>query len=212
MMHNKIEYTGELSLCPCPTVLVTSKVAEKENVLAVSWTGIASSHPEYVTIAINKKRYSHALISQAKKFCINIPNANMIHEVDFCGSYSGREIDKFATCGFSKLYYKNEYVLINECVMHILCQVEAIYPLGSHDLFIGKVNCKLMDSSVSNIHRDINPIVYFRPNYYQLNKNNLGHYGFTKENNRPQACNKAHQIDRADYHGPRFRPVEDEPE
>lgn len=175
----KAEYSGDLLLYPCPTVLITSK-DEIDNVFAVSWAGIASSHPEYVTIAINKKRLSYYMISRTKKFCINIPDADMIYEVDYCGSVTGREIDKFSKCRFKKSYYDSDYVLIDQCKFHLICNVETVIDLGSHDLFVAKVLHKLIDTTVVDIHQDVDPIIYFRPNYYQLNKNDLGYYGFSK--------------------------------
>lgn len=174
------EYTGDLLLYPCPVVLVTSKDDEVENVFTVSWTGIASSHPEYITIAINPKRFSHLIIQKSKKFCVNIPNSNLIYEVDYCGAISGREIDKFQICKFTKTYYNSDYVLIDQCPMHLICEVVSIVKLGSHDLFIAKVTHKLIDSHISSIHEDLEPIIYFRPNYYQIGKDKMGYYGFTK--------------------------------
>ena len=136
------EYTGDLLLYPCPVVLVTSKDNTVENVFTVSWAGIASSHPEYITIAINPKRSSHSIIQKSEKFCVNIPNSNLISEADYCGSISGREIDKFQICKFTKTYYNSDYVLIDQCPMHLTCEVVSIVKLGSHDLFIAKVTHK----------------------------------------------------------------------
>lgn len=179
----KSEYTGNLLLYPCPVVLVTSKDNTAENVFTVSWTGIASSHPEYITIAINLKRFSHSIIQKSKKFCVNIPNSNLINEVDYCGSISGRDADKFQLCKFTKTYYNSDYILINQCPVHLICDVTSIVKLGSHDLFIAKVSHKLIDSHLSNIYEDVDPIVYFRPNYYQICKEKLGYYGYTISEN-----------------------------
>ena len=172
---------NELLLYPCPVVLVTSKLKSIENVLTVSWTGIASSHPEYVTIAINPKRYSHKIIKQSGCFCINIPNVSLLNETDYCGSYSGREINKFDKCGFHKTYKEN-FILIDECPMNILCDVKSIIELGSHDLFIAAVREKYTDYHVTkSIHDALDPIAYFRPYYYKLEKQHLQEYGFQKQ-------------------------------
>lgn len=175
------EYNGELLLAPCPTVLVTAKHGDVENVLTVSWAGIASSHPEYVTISINPKRFSHKIILNSRKFCISIPSSNLIDAVDFCGNYSGRDVDKFAACGFTKKYIA-DYILIDQCKVHILCDVINVMELGSHDLFVAKVADKYMDVDFfGNVHQSLDPIAYFRPFYYRLAENNSGFYGFTKK-------------------------------
>lgn len=178
------KYTGELLLAPCPTVLVTSKYNNNENVLTVSWAGIASSHPEYVTISINPKRYSYLLISKSKKFCINIPDSNLVNAIDFCGNNSGKEIDKFSVCRFSKKYI-SDYILIEQCKMQILCNVIKIIELGSHHLFIAKVEEKYINVDPNdNIYNSLNPVAYFRPYYYKLEKHNIGKYGYTKTKNK----------------------------
>lgn len=175
-------YKGDLSLYPCPTVLVTSKNNTIDNVCTVSWAGIASSHPEYVTIAINKKRFSYDIIRASKRFCINIPDASQIEKVDFCGSYSGRDIDKFKSCNFTKVYYESEYVLINECPLHLLCEIENEIELGSHTLFVARIANKLLGKEIDSNNIPINPIVYCRPNYYKLNPNPIGYYGYIMGN------------------------------
>lgn len=173
------KYTGELLLTPCPTVLVTSKYNNIENVLTISWAGIASSHPEYVTISINPKRYSYLPILKSKKFCINIPGSNLIDAIDFCGNISGREIDKFSACGFSKKYI-SEYILIEQCQMQLLCDVKKKIELGSHHLLVAKVVEKYINIDDDIIYNSLNPVAYFRPYYYKLEKHNLGIYGYTK--------------------------------
>ena len=135
------KYEGTFLLAPCPTVLVTIKQGNSENVLTISWTGIASSHPEYVTISINKKRYSYEMINNVNKFCINIPSSDLIKEVDYCGVNSYREVDKFKECHFTKEYL-DDCILISECKMHILCVIERRIELGSHQLIIAKVTEK----------------------------------------------------------------------
>ncbi len=176
-----IKYTGELLLMPCPTVLVTSKKDNIENIVTISWAGIASSHPEYITISINPKRYSYDIIAKTKKFCINIPEVDLINEIDFCGNHSGRNIDKFSVCHFTKKYI-NDYVLIEQCKLHILCEVEKIVKLGSHHLFIAKVIEKYLNvDNTNNIHEYLKPVAYYRPYYYKLEENNIGIYGFTKK-------------------------------
>ena len=171
----KTRFSAELMLYPCPVVLVTTKYGEIENVFTVAWTGIASSHPEMVTIAVNTTRYSHFIIKKSKRFCINIPNADLIKSVDYCGSFSGRNIDKFKECGFTKQYIY-DYILIDECPFSIVCDVQAEYNLGSHTLFLGEVRGKFFDETCANL----DPLSYIRPYYYRLGKDPLGEYGYTK--------------------------------
>lgn len=173
------KYDGNLLMAPCPTVLVTSKFENIENVLTISWAGIASSHPEYVSVSINKKRYSHEIISRSRKYCINIPSNELIHCVDYCGSVSGRMVDKFDKCRFNKKTI-NDYVLIEQCRLSVLCDVEYIIDLGSHTLFVAKVVEKYSNFECGECFCDyVKPIAYCRPYYHKIESSPLGWYGFS---------------------------------
>ena len=178
-------YDGNLLLTPCPTVLVTSKNERVENVFTVSWAGIVSSHPEHVCIAINQKRLSYSIIKESKKFCINIPNEDLLDTVDYCGNHSGKDIDKFSKCNLNREYI-DDYILLKECPMHILCDVVQIVDLGSHHLFIAKVLQKYIDDTVAKaIHEKLHPIAYYRPFYYKLESLNAYH-GYTVDKHHPK--------------------------
>lgn len=182
-MIDKCIYSGEVSLFPCPTVLVSVKQNTLENILTVSWAGIASSHPEFVTIAINHKRFSYQLLVETKQFCINIPDASLVKEVDQCGTLSGRTHDKFALCGFTRRYFDEQYVLVDECSFHLLCKIQEMMDLGSHTLFIASVEKKIINADISDLHNCVSPIVYYRPNYYDICNQPIGFYGFTQSGN-----------------------------
>ncbi len=169
----------ELLLYPCPILLVTSKWKNIRNVLTVSWSGIASSHPEYITISINKKRYSHSLIVNSGALVVNIINEDLINAADYCGSHSGKSIDKFDDCRLATS--SGTFVdapLIDNCPINIECKVENIIDLGSHDLIVGKVLVKWINSDIADddLHEKLRPAVYFRPYYYRLNDTILGEY------------------------------------
>ena len=176
----KKNLANELLLYPCPVVLVTSKHNGIENVLAVSWIGIASSHPEYITISIKPTRYSYSLILSSGVFTVNIPNSDLLKSADYCGTFSGRNTNKFADCGFTCINGKCiDVPMIDECPINIECIVHQTLDLGSHTLIVGKVVGKYIDENISlhELHESLNPVVYFRPNYYNISKNLLGVYG-----------------------------------
>lgn len=176
----KKELKNDLLLYPCPVLLVTAKYKNTENVFTVSWAGIACSHPEYITISIKPSRFSYSIIQQSGCFTVNIVNEKLLPIADYCGTFSGKNHDKFTECKLTKVPgHTIDVPLIEECPINIECQVEQIIKLGSHDLFIGKVLCKLIDSNIDirNMHTMLTPLTYFRPNYYALNDNCLGTYG-----------------------------------
>lgn len=179
-MKKKLD--DDLLLYPCPVMLVTSKYGDKENIFTVSWTGIACSHPEYITISINPKRFSYKLIKNSGCFTANIINQNLINIADYCGTFSGVNHDKFKECKLTKVQGKTiDVPLILECPVNIECKVENILNLGSHHLFIARVLEKLIDENINdvNIHQHLKPVSYIRPNYYSIDDIPLGSFGKT---------------------------------
>lgn len=133
------------ALAPVPVVMVTCGDAEESNITTIAWTGIINSEPPMVYVSIRPSRKSYEIIKNQKEFAINIPDSKLVWETDFCGTKSGKNIDKFKEAKLTKLKAQKINVpLIEECPINIECKLVEIKELGSHDMFIGKVvavNC-----------------------------------------------------------------------
>ena len=100
----KVERRPTASLYPVPVVLVTSADQDgKPNIITIAWAGVVCSQPPMVGIAIRPSRYSHQLISRSQELVVNIPSADHLSRVDYCGMVSGRDVDKFQATGFTPL-------------------------------------------------------------------------------------------------------------
>jgi flavin reductase (DIM6/NTAB) family NADH-FMN oxidoreductase RutF len=127
-------------LYPNPVVLASCSNGINDNIITLAWAGTVCSNPPMISISIRPSRYSHELISFSKEFVINIPDEKMIDACNFCGTNSGRDLDKFKEMSLTKekgLIIKTP--LIKECSVSIECSVKDIIRLGTHDLFIGEV-------------------------------------------------------------------------
>src|SRR3989304_6803885 len=127
-------------LYPNPVVMVSCSNKNRDNIITLAWVGTVCSNPPMISISIRPSRYSHEIISISKEFVINIPDEKMIKACDFCGTKSGRDIDKFKELNLTK--EKGFIVnapLIKECPINIECKVREIIHLGTHDMFIGEV-------------------------------------------------------------------------
>jgi len=125
---------------PNPAILVSCSNAGKDNIITLAWAGTVCSEPPLISISIRPSRYSHKLISSSKEFVINIPNETMAAICDYCGTKSGKNVDKFKEMGLHR--EKGLIVnapLIKECPINIECKVKEIIHLGTHDMFIGEV-------------------------------------------------------------------------
>ncbi|MBU7014409.1 MAG: flavin reductase family protein [Theionarchaea archaeon] len=175
----------EIVLYPSSVVLVTSSYQGKDNIITLAWISTACFDPPLVACAIRDTRYSHGLIKNSKEFVLNIPSENLVRETDYCGQVSGRTVDKFAACKFTRLPgSKVKAPLIQECPVNIECTVTQIVHLGTHDLFIGEVVAVDADEDVveenSISFEKLRPLAYTSGDYWTLG-NSVGKYGFSKK-------------------------------
>lgn len=126
---------------PERTVLVVSIGKEgKPNIITVGWNMPTSGKPPLVAISIGKTRYSHKLISQTGEFVVAFPSIDMEDAVIFCGTVSGRDVDKFKETGLTPIPAK--YVkppLIAEATVNMECRVVATLETGDHTIFVGEI-------------------------------------------------------------------------
>jgi flavin reductase (DIM6/NTAB) family NADH-FMN oxidoreductase RutF len=128
-------------LFPRPVLLLTTRNdAGKDNIMTVSWAGVACTRPPMVTVSLRKSRQSHRIVQETKEFVINIPTSKQVALVELCGTASGRNTDKFAALELTKSPASRVAApLIVECPINLECQVRQTVPLGSHVLFVAEV-------------------------------------------------------------------------
>jgi len=92
-------------------------------------------------ITIAKVRYSHQIISNSDGFVINVPTRDQVHIVDYCGTVSGRDVDKFKECNLLPLpSEKISAPRILEFPLNIECAIKQSVDLGSHTFFFGEID------------------------------------------------------------------------
>lgn len=182
----KTIWPGGTQLAPVPVVLVGCGDGEnfKYNCLTVAWAGTLSSNPPMVGIGVRPERYSRGLIESSGEFTVNMPTAAMAESVDYCGVVSGRDVDKFAKCGFTAVKgSKVAAPVIAQCPISLECKVRHTLSLGSHILYVGEVLAVQITSELidKNNHFDVTGadlLAYAHGNYMPLGKS-LGTFGFS---------------------------------
>ncbi len=173
-------------LYPVPAVLVSCGAGERANIITLAWVGTLCSDPPLVGISVRPSRYSHGLIKETSEFVINLPSADQVRWVDYCGVVSGRDVDKWAACGFTPAPATEVQVpIIAECPVNIECRVRRTLTLGSHDLFIGQVMIVQVDEAVLDERGRLNfararPFA-FLGREYRLVGELLGTFGYSKK-------------------------------
>ena len=117
----------------------------KANIITLGMYMTISSNPPLVCIGVSPKRYSHDLIAESGEFVVNVPSIDLEKEMHFCGTKSGRDLDKFKETGLTPVPAKKvKSPLIAECFGHLECKVVQSHTCGDHTLFVGEV----LDSSI----------------------------------------------------------------
>ena len=148
---------------PVPVLLVGAKVDDRPNFMAVAWGGIANSVPPMISVAIRRIRYTGRGIRQNMVFSVNVPSVDMVKETDYCGIASGAKVDKVKVCRFKVFYGKlGNAPLIEQCPVNLECKVVHVLDLGSHFLFIGRVEeTHVSEECLTDGKPDVNKIKPF---------------------------------------------------
>lgn len=183
---NKVEFKGSVVLNPVPAVLISSKNKEgKENVFTVAWIGTVCTRPPMLSISVRPERLSYEYIKETGVFAVNLPSANMVKALDYCGVRTGRKNNKIKEMNFDmKPCSQIKASYINECPICIECKVRDIIPLGSHDLIIADVLCShinedLMDEKGKIHFENGNLVNYCHGEYYPMSKKSIGSFGYS---------------------------------
>jgi flavin reductase (DIM6/NTAB) family NADH-FMN oxidoreductase RutF len=183
----KVQKKPWSALFPCPVVLVTCIGSdEKPNIITLAWAGVVCSDPPMLGLGIRPHRHSYRLIEDSGEFVVNIPTEDILYEVDFCGIYSGSDVDKFAETRLTPEPAEQvKPPLILECPVNIECVVTNKISLGVHHLFIGKivrvhVNQDILNEKGRIDFTKVAPLCYNQREYWSLDKK-IGVHGFSKQ-------------------------------
>ncbi|MBL7150934.1 flavin reductase family protein [Candidatus Microgenomates bacterium] len=171
---NKIKKSLALKMAtmaslPLPVTLVTSIGKDNEpNIITITYVTGVNEEPPMFGIAIRPEKHSNFLIRKSKEFVINIPTLKLIKEIDFCGTHSGRNVQKFEKLGLKPIKAKKlKTPLIGECSINIECRLKQIVKLPSHDFFIGEVTAFSVDKKIVVAKK--NKYGVFLPKFDKLN-------------------------------------------
>ncbi|MHA1960310.1 MAG: flavin reductase family protein [Candidatus Thorarchaeota archaeon] len=135
---SKIELSPRISPYPMQVVLVGAMVEDRPNFLTAAWMNRLNGSPPMWGVAIGKKQYTLEGIRKNQMFSINIPGAELVEKVDYCGIVSGRKVDKSKL--FNIFYGKaTNAPMISDCPIAVECKVFEIFDLPSNALVLGEI-------------------------------------------------------------------------
>lgn len=78
---------------------LTVKAGKALNTMTIGWAtfGFIWQKP-IMMVAVRSSRHTFELMETAKDFTVTVPSGDMSKETAFCGTKSGRDLDKFKMC------------------------------------------------------------------------------------------------------------------
>jgi flavin reductase (DIM6/NTAB) family NADH-FMN oxidoreductase RutF len=123
---------------PIPITLVGANVRGKPNYLTIGDTGLMGINPALVYISSHRDHYTNIGILENGTFSINLPSTSLLARTDYCGTISGREIDKAAL--FDTFYGETGSApMITECPVNLECRVVKEFSIQHRQIFVGEV-------------------------------------------------------------------------
>ena len=118
--------------------LVALDKQSKANPMTIGWgqIGIVWSRPVF-TVLVRRSRYTHGCLLHSEDFTVNVPEKGKLKEaLLFCGTKSGRDVDKAKTLGLTLAPGRNVSTpVIDACSLHYECRILARKQLEASDLF-----------------------------------------------------------------------------
>lgn len=90
--------------------------------MTIGWgnVGIVWGKPIFM-VAVRYSRYTYDLIEKAKDFTVSIPlKNNLKKELTYCGTYSGKDVDKFKECNLKLKKGRKVVSLLLKTVNYIM--------------------------------------------------------------------------------------------
>jgi flavin reductase (DIM6/NTAB) family NADH-FMN oxidoreductase RutF len=136
---------------PGPVVLLTTTLKGHANVMAMSWHMMVEFEPPQVACVVSASNYSFAALRSTGECVIAIPARKLARTVVAVGNSSGRDIDKFAAFGLTKIEAARVAPpLIGECFANLECKVTDTRLVKEYNLFILKVGKAWTDPAQKN--------------------------------------------------------------
>ena len=121
--------------------VLTARDGDKDNGCIVNTVTQITEQPYRITVAVNKANYTHDMILKTGVFDVSI----LTQSVPFTtfkrfGFQSGKQVDKFADCGFEAVRTANGIRYIPENTNGIIAaKVTSAQDYGTHTLFVAEL-------------------------------------------------------------------------
>ena len=180
----KVILSPKITTFPMPSAVITVGTGDEANLITLAYVGKVCLEPPIIAISIQPKRHSYKLIESHNEFVINYPSTQQLKHTDYCGTRSGRDVNKWIDLNLTKEKASIVKVpMIKEFPLNMECRVIKKLKFGSHVCYFGEVLATHCSSEyISNDTIDpanIDTFTYLSGNYIPLEKKVIGRHGFS---------------------------------
>ena len=139
---------------PGPVVLVTTAHRGRANVMTQSWHMMVEFTPPRLACVVSDAGYSFASLRATKECVIAIPSVDLAEKVVAVGNCTGRDTDKFAEIGLTRIAAAQVAApLVEECFANLECRVVDTRLVPSYNLFVLEVVAAWIDPKQMNARK-----------------------------------------------------------
>ncbi len=136
---------------PGPVVLLATAHKGRANVMTMSWHMMIEFEPPQFACVVSGANYSFAALAATGECVIAIPARKLATKVVKVGNSTGRDRDKFAAFGLTKMpAARVKPPLIRECFANLECKVTDRRLVNKYNLFILEVLKAWIDPAQKN--------------------------------------------------------------
>ena len=112
----------------------------KPNVMSASFLMPLSFSPKLLAISVSPLRHTFSNLKEVKEFVVNVCSKDLKEAAMICGSYSGKEVNKFELANLEiEKAKKVKPPLIKNCPLSLECKIIFMKEFGDHWLVVGEV-------------------------------------------------------------------------
>lgn len=180
----KIQINKDTTPIVSPAVVISVGDWDEANLITLAWVARVVSEPPVMSVSIRPSRHSYSLIEQLGEYVINVPFVHQVREMDFCGTRTGKKVNKWEELSLTKEKSSNVSVpRIKEFPINIECKVIEKIKLGTHVIYLGEVMAVNVEESLLKEGKidplNQNRIVYVARNYYTLQQTPIQRQSFS---------------------------------
>ncbi len=111
---------------------LTVKTADQLNTMTIGWATIGYSWQKPIfMVVVRDSRHTFGIIEKASDFTVSVPSVDMKKELMFCGTKSGRDVDKFKACNLT-LSEGHDVIspIIDTLGLHFECKIVLKAPMN----------------------------------------------------------------------------------